>query len=300
MPPPNTELLVDPAWLESRLGDPAVRVFDCTLTRVPQPSGASIWKSGREAWEAEHIPGAFYLQMVEDLSAPRGTVPYGLPEARAIARLLASFGITAGATIVLYGNGGQSVVHRVWWVLTASGVGDVRVLDGGWQRWRVEGWPVESGIPNLPPASAKFPCHPRPDLKVDRDDVMHALENPDTCLVHSLSPEQFAGTGGQVYRRAGRLPGSISIPASSLLDSETACFRPIDELRAAFAAAGVDRAETIIPYCGGGIAATTIFLGLTIAGYDNVRLYDGSLLDWTADPNAPMVTDADGDASPKR
>ena len=300
MPPPNTELLVDPAWLESRLGDPAVRVFDCTLTRVPQPSGASLWQSEREAWEAEHIPGAFYLHMVDDLSAPKGTVPYGLPEAEAVACLLSSFGVTADATIVLYGNGGQSVVHRVWWVLTASSVSDVRVLDGGWQRWRAEGRPVESGVPNLPPATAKYPCRPRPELVVERDDVADSLHYPDTCLIHSLSAEQFAGTGGQVYRRAGRIPGSINIPASSLLDPETACFRPIDELRAAFAAAGVDRAETTIPYCGGGIAATTVFLGLRIAGYENVRLYDGSLLDWTADPNAPMVIDADGTASPKR
>lgn len=299
MPQPKTELLVDPAWLESRLGNPTVRIFDCTLTRVPQPSGASLWQNGREAWEAEHIPGAFYLHMVEDLSAPEGTVPYGLPDAGAVARLLSSFGVTADATIILYGNGGQSVVHRVWWVLTASGVGDVRVLDGGWQRWRAEKRPIESGIPNLLPTTAEFPCRPRADLKVERDDVIYSLDDPETCLVHALSAEQFAGIGGQVYRRPGRIPGSINIPAGSLLDPDTACFRPLDELRAKFAAAGVDRAGTIVPYCGGGIAATTVFLGLKIAGYENVRLYDGSLLDWTADPNAPMVTDADETPAPQ-
>lgn len=293
MPPPNTELLVDPSWLEARLDDPMVRVFDCTLTRVPQPSGASLWQNGRTAWEREHIPGACYLHMVEDLSAPKGTVPYGLPDPDTVAGLLSSFGVNANATVVLYGNGGQSVVHRVWWVLTASGVGDVRVLDGGWQRWRAEGRPIESGATKLPQKTAEYPCHPRPDLMVERDEVAHSLDDPDTCLIHSLSAEQFTGIGGQVYRRAGRIPGSINIPASSLLDPETACFRPVDELRATFAAAGVDRAGTIIPYCGGGIAATTVFLGLTIAGYDNVRLYDGSLLDWTADPSAPMVTDVD-------
>lgn len=300
MPPQNTELLVDPAWLELRLGNPTVRVFDCTLTRVPQPSGASLWQSGREAWEREHIPGASYLHMVDDLSAPKGTVPYGLPGPDAVAGLLASFDVSADATIVLYGDGGQSVVHRVWWVLTASGVGDVRVLDGGWQRWRAEGRPVESDTPNLPPTTASYPLRSRPEMKVDRSEVMTALGDPGMVLVHSLSAEQFAGTGGQVYRRAGRIPGSINIPASSLLEPGTACFRPVDELRTTFAAAGVDRAGTIVPYCGGGIAATTVFLGLTIAGFDNVRLYDGSLLDWTADPNAPMVTDADPASAPGR
>jgi thiosulfate/3-mercaptopyruvate sulfurtransferase len=294
MPQPTTELLVDPAWLETRLGDPSVRIFDCTLTRIPQPSGASLWESGRNTWAESHIPGAFYLHMVDDLSAPKGTVPYGLPEPDAVAGLLSSFGVSADATIVLYGNGGQSVVHRVWWVLTASGVADVRVLDGGWQRWRGEDRLIESGVPPLPTAAEEYLFRPRPGMKVERDDVMRALGDPRTCLVHSLSAEQFAGTGGQVYRRAGRIPGSINIPASRLVNQDTACFRPIDELRATFAAAGVDRAETVVPYCGGGIAATTVFLGLAIAGYDNVRLYDGSLLDWTADPNAPMVADANG------
>lgn len=298
MPQPKTELLVDPAWLEARLDDANLRIFDCTLTRVPQPNGASLWKSGREAWEESHIPGALHLHMVEDLSAPRGTVPYGLPEPDAVAGLLSSLGVDADATIILYGSGGQSVVHRIWWVLTASGVADVRVLDGGWQRWRAEERPVESGFPAPFPTSERAPLRPQPDMKIERDDVMRALDDPNTLLVHSLSAEQFAGTGGQVYRRAGRIPGSINIPASTLLDPATACFLPVHDLRATFADAGIDRAETVIPYCGGGIAATTVFLGLAIAGYDNVRLYDGSLLDWTARPDAPMVTGADGiDAS---
>jgi thiosulfate/3-mercaptopyruvate sulfurtransferase len=293
MPGPRPELLVDPEWLEARLGNPRVRVFDCTLTRIPQPSGASRWMSGRDAWEESRIPGAAYLHMVEDVSAPHGSVPYGLPRPDAVARLLSSFGVLDDATLVLYGNGSQSVVHRVWWVLTASGVADVRVLDGGWQRWRAEDRPVESGTPALPPATERVSCRPLAGMAVEREDVVRALGNPAICLVHSLSAAQFAGTGGQVYRRPGRIPGSVNIPAKSLLDPDTARFRPVDELRVICASAGIDRAETIIPYCGGGIAATTVFLGLTIAGYDNVRLYDGSLLDWTADPRAPMATDAD-------
>jgi len=231
--------------------------------------------------------------MVEDLSAPKGTVPYGVPDPDAVAALLSSFGVSDDTTIVLYGNGGQSVVHRVWWVLTTSGLDDVRVLDGGWQRWRREGRPEERGAVSPPPTPATISLRSRPDRAVEREDVSRMLGNPDICLIHALSPEQFAGTGGQVYGRPGRIPGSINIPAQSLLDEKTSCFRPIDKLAAIFSTAGVERADAVVPYCGGGIAATTVFLGLTIAGYDNVRLYDGSLLDWAADPDAPMVTDAD-------
>lgn len=291
MPEPRPELLVEPEWLEAQLGNPRVRIFDCTLDRVPQPTGASLWKDGRPGWKEAHIPDAGYLHMTDDLSEPTGSVPYGLPEPRKVADLLSAFGVTSHDTIVLYGGGLQWVVHRCWWVLTAAGALDVRILDGGWERWRHEGRPVNSLVPTF--ETTTFIGEPRPEFRANRRDVAGILNNPDVCLIHALTAEQFAGAGGQVYGKPGRIPGSVNIPAQAVVDQATKRFRPIDELRDIFAAVGADTAKTIIPYCGGGIAASTVFLALTLAGYDNVRLYDGSLLDWTADPGAPMVTDVE-------
>jgi len=287
---PKPEILVDPDWLQTRLGDPQVRIFDCTMVRIPQPSGASTWENGKENWRECHIPGAGFLNMVEELSAPSGSVPYGLPEPETVAALLSSRGVASNATIVLYGDGGQSVVHRVWWVLTASGVVDVRVLDGGWQRWRDEDRPVESGEPAVP--RTEFSGTPRPEILIERGEVADAIGNPTISLVHSLTFEQFCGIGGQVYGRAGRIPGSVSVPASSLIDAGTMRFHPPWKLAEIFSEAGLDEADTIIPYCGGGIAASTVFFALAFVGYDNVRLYDGSLIDWASDPSLPMMTDA--------
>lgn len=283
------ELLVDPDWLQLHLGDPKVRIFDCTMVRVAQPSGASIWESGEQKWRASHIPGAGFLNMVEELSAPSGSVPYGLPAYETIAALLSSRGVASDATVVLYGDGGQSVVHRVWWVLFASGVADVRVLDGGWQNWKSEDRPVESGEPAFP--NAEFVGQPRPDIRIERNVVADLVGDPEKCLIHSLTVEQFCGTGGQVYGRPGRIPGSVSVPAASLIDAETARFHPVEKLTEIFSKVGADKAETIIPYCGGGIAACTVFFALALLGYDNVRLYDGSLIDWASDPSLPLVTD---------
>ena len=290
MDTPKPELLIDPDWLQTRLGDPKVRIFDCTMARIPQPSGASIWESGKEKWQESHIPGAGFLNMVEELSAPSESVPYGLPEPETVAALLALHGVASDATVVLYGNGGQSVVHRVWWVLTASGVVDVRVLNGGWQRWRDEDHPVESGEPNFPTSDFKVSIA-RPEILIERQAVADAVGDPTKCLVHSLSVEQFCGTGGQVYGRAGRIPGSVSVPAACLIDPDTMRFYPLEKLAEIFTKAGIDKADTIIPYCGGGIAASTVFFALTLLGYDNVRLYDGSLIDWAADLSLPMVTE---------
>ncbi len=290
MPQPKRELLADPDWLQARLGDPKVRIFDCTMVRVPQPTGASIWESGKEKWRQSHIPGAGFLNMVDELSAPSGSIPYGLPKPETVATLLSSHGVASDTTLVLYGDGGQSVVHRVWWVLTASGVADVRVLDGGWKRWRDEDRPIESGEPTFP--TTDFVGAPRAEITIERDAVARAVGDPATCLIHSLTFEQFCGTGGQVYGRPGRIPGSVSVPAASLIDPDTMRFRPPEKLAEIFSEVGVDKAETIISYCGGGIAACTIFLALAIVGYDNVQLYDGSLIDWAADSSLPMETDA--------
>lgn len=288
MAEPNQDLLVDPGWLEGRIGEAPVRIFDCRITRVAQPSGASLWASGREDYEAGHIPGALYLHMVDDLCDPNADVPLTLASAGSIAALMSRLGVDAGSTIVVYGSGGESAVHRVWWALAASGARDVRILDGGFTRWRSEARAVETNVHSFPPT--RFEGEPRADMVAGVDHVTACLGDGATCLVHSLSEEQFYGAGGQVYGRPGRIPGSINVPAGTLIDAESGCFRPVEDLATIFALAGLQDPEIIIPYCGGGIAASTVYFALRLLGHENVRLYDGSLLEWTRDPGRPMVT----------
>jgi thiosulfate/3-mercaptopyruvate sulfurtransferase len=288
MAEPDPELLVDPEWLAARLGDPQVRVFDCRITRVPQPSGASSWASGRADYEAGHIPGALYLHMVDDLCDRDGDVPLTLADIDTVSALLSRLGVEAGTTMVLYGSGGESAVHRVWWALSASGARDVRILDGGLARWCAERRALQTAVPGFPPA--RFAGKARARMVVGADEVAAILGDAAHCLVHSLTEEQFFGLGGQVYGRPGRIPGSINVPAGTLIDPETGRFRPIEDLATIFALAGLEEPDAIIPYCGGGIAASTVFFALKLLGHDNVRLYDGSLLEWSRDPARPMVT----------
>lgn len=292
------EILVDPAWLAERLAaapspdrgaGPAVLALDCRVRRVPQPSGPSLWQSCREDWLQAHIPGAGYAHMVEDLSDPDHPVPFMLPPPARIAALLGRFGVRPGTILVVHGEGADMAAHRAWWVLRASGWPDVGVLDGGLRRWRAEGRPLEAGLPDFHPAPPPA-LQPRPGLVADRAAVAQAIGDPATCLANALPEEVFRGAGGQVYGRPGRIPGSVSLPADALVDPATGCFRPAAELAALFAARIPPQARRVIPYCGGGIAASTLAVALAIAGRDDVRLYDGSLLDWTLDPDAPMDT----------
>jgi thiosulfate/3-mercaptopyruvate sulfurtransferase len=288
--PEAADPLVSPGWLAGRLDDPRVKVFDCAVTREARPDGASIYHSERPAWEGKRIPGAGYLHMVDDLCDPAGEAPFTALGPEGVAALLGARGVGEGDTVVLYGRAAEWAVHRAWWVLSAAGVPDVRVLDGGLARWEAEGRPLERGAA-APPEPAPPPrLSPRPELAADRARVARAVETGDARLVNALSRALFEGRGDQVFGRPGRIPGSVSLPSTELVDPETGCFRPPEAQRRLFEDRGLMAAETVIPYCGGGIAASTLAFALLRAGHPGVRLYDGSLMDWAADPDAPFET----------
>ena len=120
--------------------------------------------------------------------------------------------------------------------------------------------------------------------------MVAALAAGDACIINSLSMEQHTGSGGPSYGRLGRIPGTSCVPAMSHVDPDTAAYRPLAELRAAFAEVGAFDAERVITYCGGGIAATSDAFILTMLGVDRISVYDGSLREWSADPDLPMET----------
>lgn len=282
------EMLVDPAWLETHLDDPKVRIIDCTVKLIPQPVGPSRIESGRARWEAGHIPGAAYLHMTEDLSAPRDGLPYNLPSVGHMTALLSRIGVDSDTIIVLYGTIQTTAITRAWWVLRASGVKDVRILDGGWHRWTAECRPTTTDVSTFPPGN--FVASQTPALIADRDTVRAAIDDSGTLLVNALSPDQFHGTGGAHYGRPGRIPGSVNLPTLALIDPQTQRYRPRTELEGMFAAKGAFERERVIAYCGGGIAASTTVFVLEMLGHPDASLYDGSLLEWSNHPELPMET----------
>jgi thiosulfate/3-mercaptopyruvate sulfurtransferase len=254
---------------------------------VAQPVGASLVTSARPDYLKAHIPGAHYLHMVDDLSDPDGPFPYALPGAGHISALLRRLGVDNGDTIVLYGAAWPQVVTRAWWVLTASGAEDVRILNGGWQGWLAAGLPVTSALPQ--PRTGNFQGRRIAAMVATKEDVLRAMEKGGVCLLNALSPEQFAGSGGAHYGRPGRIPGSINVPNRDLVDPATGRYRPLKEIAALFERQGGLDQEHIVTYCGGGIAASGAAFALAMLGHRNVALYDGSLLEWAGDPSLPMV-----------
>jgi thiosulfate/3-mercaptopyruvate sulfurtransferase len=281
--------LVETDWLARHLGDPGVRVLECTVYLHPAdvPGGFRV-ESGRAKWSEGHIPGAGFADLQEDLSDRATSLRFMMPPAAQFAEAMSRYGVGDGVRVILYDRALNIWAARVWWMLRAFGFDDAAVLDGGFKKWTREGRPVSTDAGAAP--SRTFTPRPRPGLIADKAGVLAALDDTRACVLNALTDEQHRGTGGVTYGRPGRIAGSTNVPARELVDPETHAYLPLDVLRAKFTAAGALDAQRVVTYCGGGIAASSDAFVLVLLGHPNVALYDASLSEWAADPSLPMET----------
>lgn len=286
----HPEFLIETAGLAARLGDPQLRIFDCTVHLIPNPDIGYTIKPGREDFEQGHIPGAQFVDLKADLSdntGRYGKLRFMLPSAADFAASMGRFGVGEGSRVILYSTTTPQWATRVWWMLRNYGFDAAAVLNGGYQKWAREGRPVETGAARpLPPA--RFAVREDRRLMVGKAAVLGAIGDPATCTINALSGPQHAGTGGTVYGRPGRIARSVNVPAAALLDLATGAFLPAPALRAQFAAVDAFDKKRAITYCGGGIAASADAFALVMLGHPDVRLYDASMSEWANDPSLPM------------
>ena len=284
----HPEFLIATDALERQLGDPDLRILDCTTHLIPDPKTTYQVVPGRAGFEKGHIPGAQFIDIQADLSDNSHRLRFMKPSAEAFAAAMGRFGVDAGTRVVLYSTTTPQWATRVWWLLRVFGFDHAAVLDGGWQKWSREGRPVESGpARSRPPAN--FVVREERPLMVGKDEVREAIGERAVCTLNALSAEQHAGTGGNTYGRPGRIKGSVNLPAAHLIDPATNALLPATELRRRFEGVGAFGKE-VITYCGGGIAASADAFALVMLGHPDVKLYDASMSEWATDPTLPMET----------
>jgi thiosulfate/3-mercaptopyruvate sulfurtransferase len=284
---PIDKVLIDARSLASELGDLRLRIIDSTaFLRREVADGPYTVESGRESYEEAHIPGAVFADVAGDLSDPDSPFRLALPSPARFARAMGNLGVGPGVRVVAYAQQSPMWATRLWWMLRYFGFDDVRVLDGGLTAWRQAGYELSGAQVAVEPAG--FVARPRPELLATKKDVIAVTEGEPACLVNALTPEAFKGLGPGAYSRPGRIPGSMSAPAQSLVDTESWRFRPRDELARELSGL-LDPAVPVIAYCGAGISATVDILVLSMLGRDDVRLYDGSLTEWSADLTLPLA-----------
>ena len=262
--------LVGAAWLAAHLEQ--VCVVDI---RWSIPTGPK-----RDAYLAGHIPGAVFVDLDRDASAPAG--PNGrhpLPDPAAFAAMRARLGIVA--PVVVYDDKGGSVAARLWWMLDALDV-DAAVLDGGIGAWTGE---LEQGEVHRSPAEVRVQPWPT-DRFIHRSGLLAAIASGAINL-DARSAERFRGEPNPIDRRFGHVPGARSLPWEQNLGADGR-FLPNDQLRAQLEQRGIDGSTPLIASCGSGVTGCQLLLAARLAGLGSGRLYPGSWSEWAADPSNPI------------
>ena len=280
------ELLIETDELEAQLPDENLRIFDCTVVFSTNENGVSI-ESGRPGYEAGHIPGAGFLDLISDLADTSQLLPMMLPPVDQFEDVLSAAGVGTNSRVVLYSARATSWATRAWWMLRTYGFDNAAILNGGWKKWQAEGRPVSQAAATYPRDT--FEARVRPGGVADMDQVRSQMGETRTYLVNALSNEAFTGKLAP-YGRAGRIPSSVNVPAGETEDPELLTFLPAEVLTEKFGAEGILDRENIIAYCGGGIAATQDAFALALLGRDDVAVYDGSMIEWAANKDNPMET----------
>jgi thiosulfate/3-mercaptopyruvate sulfurtransferase len=278
------ESLVSTQWLEGELGAPDLRVIDATMF-LPDAG-----RDARAEYEAEHIPGAVFLDLAE-LRDGESRLPNMLPPEAKFASRMQSLGLKDGSRFVIYDNSPLHSAARAWWMLRIFGAHYVAILDGGLQKWKAEGRPVESGHPHV--RHGHFTPLLDREAVADKEQVRRLVEAGGAGIVDARDSGRFAGEVGDPRpgMASGHIPGSRNLPQGRLFNPDNSWKRG-EDLKAAFEAAGVDLDQPLVTTCNSGVTAAVLLFGAHLLGKADVRLYDGSWSEWGADPATPKATGA--------
>lgn len=277
--------LVTPAELAAALDDPksarGVVVVDTRVVLGDPAAGAAAFRAG-------HVPGARHANLERDLSGPHfpGAGRHPWPSDEAFAAALGRLGIAPESQVVVYDDaGGALAASRLWFMLKAWGHERVAVLDGGWSAWQGAGRPVESG--DVRDATGIYAGRFDRSRLLATEAIPAALE-AGALLVDVRAPERFRGEVEPLDRKAGHIPGAVNRPFT--LNVSDGCFRPPEELRAAFAELlGGRRPGEVIASCGSGVTACHLLLAMEVAGLPGARLSTGSWSGWIEDDTRPVA-----------
>ncbi len=278
-----TSGLVSPNVLAGALGSPDLVIIDIRAAA----------EGGRQAFEAGHIPGAVHSDYAADgWRAKVGNAPGMLPPLDHLAELVGQLGVTPPSKVVIVPAGlsasDLAAATRVYWTLKLIGHGQQAILDGGFDGWRTApGLRVETG-PSKPVPASPYPVVVQQKLRSTADATLVASRSKLATLVDARSASYFEGQEKAAEAaRAGRIPGAVSRDYSAAFDPATGRFKPAGELGTLF---GPVPNGPVISYCNTGhTASLNWFVMSELLEREEVSLYDGSMTDWTQDPERPVA-----------
>lgn len=243
-------------------------------------------QTGKEKYDKGHLPGAFFLDMEEDLSGKvakhGGNHP--LPDVEKLAIILGSLGVYPTSTVVVYDDSNGMFAARALWLLQFVGHPSTMILEGGYQAWMDAGHDVTTAILKRTPTT--FIPHVATDEVVSMEEVKNRPKQT-SVLIDSRAYARYIGESEPLYKKAGHIPGAKHYFWQDVLD-ESKRWKEAAELKTHFQA--LKNADEIIVSCGSGISACPNVIALKMAGFTNVKLYPGSYSDWISYEENDVVT----------
>ena len=298
----RSDYLVETDWLSEHLSDDHLRIVDIrgSVPPVPKPgasappSGSLGYVAGAIDYQKDHIPGAVYLDWTLDIVDVENPIEVQLAQAGPFAAAMERAGIGSEDLVVIYDtNPASTFATRLWWALRVYGHTRAVILNGGLAKWKREGYPTNDEPPSQ--RAVEFVVRRNPELIADVGKVVAAMSDQNATLLDARDPLEFSGASVRGDKRRGHIPGAINLPRDTLVDLETGTFRSTSELESLFSEAALSRESTIVTYCNGGVAASTVFFALAVAGYPHVTNYDGSWNEWGGRADLPVVVEDDAD-----
>jgi len=275
------DCLIDTDSLHALLAAPDLLLFDCRYALTDPDHGT-------RAYTRSHLPGARFIDLNRQLSAPPvagRTGRHPLPTRAEWIASVAALGITPSHQVVVYDDSGGSSAARLWWMLKWIGHARVAVLDGGWQRWRDSALPLTDSTPAaLPPAADGYSTRV-PLLQLIE---AAAVNGEQQLLLDARDPARFRGEVEPIDPVAGHIPGALCSPFAANLAADGR-FKTAAALREKFAVA-TESSKPVVCYCGSGITACHNVLAMMAAGLPAPALYAGSWSEWITDPARPVAT----------
>lgn len=259
--------LIDTARLADELKQGKLRLIDA---------------ENAESYQRAHLPGAAHLHYL-DLEDYEENLKSGQPVFPQLAvSKFAALGLTRASDVVVYDSGDGRAASAVWYMLRYLGHDKVRMLDGGFRKWLKEGRALTQETPKL--VKATYVPKARSDWAVKSA----GLAGSPALLVDARSLAEYTGKESGGARQNGHIPGAKSFPWTQLA-GEISTFKSPGAMKQALAAAGITPDKEIVTYCNGGLGRSTYLLAaLTLLGYEKVKVYPGSWIEWASDPARPI------------
>lgn len=267
----HPEVLVSTQWVADHLNDSNVRLLEVG------------WDTSE--YESGHIPGAVAGWGFSDLQH--------LADKAQVEAMLSNVGIANSNTVVIYGGLSNLVAVMAFWMLRIYGHADIRLLDGGRQKWLAEGRSLSAEKPSVQPAQY-IAQDPNWNLRADKDHIVGIIGQMGQVIVDARPVDMYTGENSAGMQRGGHIPTAVNVPAAPITDANgnfqgwqtpttrsDGTFMSVEELRALFSGKGITPDKNIVTYCVRGGLSTHMWFTLTqLLGYPNVREYDRSWAEW--------------------